>query len=190
MTVRIPDNYVSGGFAMAYEVPWMTPGAVQRLDELVKPTDNVIEVGTGGSTLFFARRAQFVIGIEPNLEWADSVIQEASGRNINNAHMISESDPGQVLQIARRLGACTVLSVDPDDGYDRDQLQEILAARAGDQLEVVVMDNYGAADLFSKSYNWSNESGIASLPGSGWIGCSYDDPKWRGKGTRVFWRRR
>lgn len=52
MTVRIPDNYVSGGFAMEYEVPWMTPGAVQRLDELVKPTDNVIEVGTGGSTLF------------------------------------------------------------------------------------------------------------------------------------------
>ena len=190
MTVRIPDNYVSGGFAMEYEVPWMTPGAVQRLDELVKPTDNVIEVGTGGSTLFFARRAQFVIGIEPNLEWADSVIQEASGRNINNAHMIAESDPGQVLQIAGRLGACTVLSVDPDDGYDRDQLQEILAARAGDQLEVVVMDNYGAADLFSKSYNWSNESVIASLPGSGWIGCSYDDPKWRGKGTRVFWRRR
>jgi hypothetical protein len=36
MTVRIPDNYVSGGFAMEYEVPWMTPGAVQRLDELVK----------------------------------------------------------------------------------------------------------------------------------------------------------
>ena len=43
MTVRIPDNYVSGGFALEYEVPWMTPGAVQRLDELVKPTDNVIE---------------------------------------------------------------------------------------------------------------------------------------------------
>ena len=190
MTVRIPDNYVSGGFAMEYEVPWMTPGAVKRLDELVKPTDNVIEVGTGGSSLFFARRAQFVIGIEPNLEWADSVIQEASGRNINNAHMIAESDPGQVLQIAGRLGACTVLSVDPDDGYDRDQLQEILAARAGDQLEVLVMDNYGAADLFSKSYNWSNDSVIGSLPGLGWTGCSYDDPKWRGKGTRVFWRRR
>ena len=93
MTVRIPDNYVSGGFAMEYEVPWMTPGAVQRLDELVKPTDNVIEVGTGGSTLFFARRAQLVIGIEPNLEWADSVIQEASGRNINNCLLYTSPSP-------------------------------------------------------------------------------------------------
>ena len=109
MTVRIPDNYVSGGFAMEYEVPWMTPGAVKRLDELVKPTDNVIEVGTGGSTLFFARRAQSVIGIEPNLEWADSVIQEASVRNINSADLSAESDPGHEHQIPRPLGACAVL---------------------------------------------------------------------------------
>ena len=46
MTVNIPENYVSGGFAMEYEVPWMTPGAVRKLDELVRSTDRVIEVGT------------------------------------------------------------------------------------------------------------------------------------------------
>ena len=49
MAVNIPENYVSGGFAMEYEVPWMTPGAVHKLDELVRPEDRVIEVGTGGS---------------------------------------------------------------------------------------------------------------------------------------------
>ena len=83
-----------------------------------------------------------------------------------------------------------MLSVDPDDGYDRDQLQDILAARAGDQLEVVAMDNYGAADLFSRSWDWNNDQVIQSLPGSGWQGESFNDPKWRGHGTRIFWRRR
>ena len=63
MSVRIPENYVSGGFAMEYEVPWMPPGAVRKLDELVRPDARVIEVGTGGSSLFFGRRAQAVLGL-------------------------------------------------------------------------------------------------------------------------------
>ncbi|NBT28715.1 MAG: hypothetical protein EBT18_04380 [Gammaproteobacteria bacterium] len=190
MPVTIPENYVSGGFAMEYEVPWMTPGAVKKLDHLLLPSDHVIEVGTGGSTLFFARRAQSVIGIEPAVDWADSVVAETKRRGIQNAHIIAEPDPAAVLGIAHRLGGCTVLSVDPDDGYDRDELQDILSSRAGEQLEVVVMDNYGAESLFSRSFNWTNDQVIASLPGTGWEGEAFDDPKWRGHGTRVFWRRR
>lgn len=190
MAVTIPENYVSGGFAMEYEVPWMTPGAVRKLDELLRPSDQVIEVGTGGSTLFFARRAQSVIGIEPAVDWADIVVRETQSRGICNAHIIAEPNPQAVLKIAGRLGGCTVLSVDPDDGYDRDQLQEILARRAGDQLEVVAMDNYGAQSLFSRSFDWTNDQVIDSLPGTGWEGKSFNDPKWRGHGTRVFWRRR
>lgn len=190
MAVTIPENYVSGGYAMTYEVPWMTPGAVRKLDELVRSDDRVIEVGTGGSSLFFARRAQSVLGLEPSVEWADSVAREARDRGIDNVDIIAEPDPAALIDLAGRLGACSVLSVDPDDGYDRDHLQAILATRANDQLEVVAMDNYGAADLFTQSHDWSNDQVIASLPGDGWRGESFNDPKWRGKGTRVFWRRR
>ena len=190
MTVNIPENYVSGGFAMEYEVPWMTPGAVRKLDELVRSTDRVIEVGTGGSSLFFGRRARAVLGLEPSIEWADSVVAEAKQRGLNNIDIIAQPDPQELLAIAGRLGGCSVLSVDPDDGYDRDELQSILSARAGDQLEVVAMDNYGAADLFSQSWNWNNDQVIESLPGSDWQGESFNDPKWRGKGMRIFWRRR
>ncbi|MCH1521258.1 MAG: hypothetical protein L7T80_00325 [Arenicellales bacterium] len=190
MTVNIPENYVSGGFAMEYEVPWMTPGAVRKLDELVRPEDRVIEVGTGGSSFFFGRRAQLVLGLEPSIEWADSVVAEAKKRGLNNIDIVAQPDPQELLAIAWRLGGCSVLSVDPDDGYDRDELQNILSSRASDQLEVVAMDNYGAADLFSRSWDWSNDQVIDSLPGSGWQGESFNDPKWRGKGTRIFWRRR
>ena len=175
---------------MEYEVPWMTPGAVRKLDELVRSTDRVIEVGTGGSSLFFSRRAQAVLGLEPSIEWADSVVAEAKERGLKNIDIVAQPNPRELLSIARRLGGCSVLSVDPDDGYDRDELQNILSARAGDLLEVVAMDNYGAADLFSQSWDWSNDQVIDSLPGSDWQGESFNDPKWRGKGTRIFWRRR
>ena len=190
MTVRIPDNYVSGGFAMEFEVPWMTPGAVHKLDELVRSDDRVIEVGTGGSTLFFSRRCRAVLGIEPSIEWADTVVTEARTRALGNVDIVAEPDPEALIKLASRLGACSVLSVDPDDGYDRDELQDILATRAGDELQVVAMDNYGARDLFTRSWDWDNDKVIASLPGSGWRGESFNDPKWRGQGTRVFWRAR
>ena len=190
MTVKIPENYVSGGFTMEYEVPWMTPGAVRKLDELVHSDDRVIEVGTGGSSLFFARRCRAVLGAEPNLEWGESVVAEARSRGLGNIDIVIEPDPGKLLLAASRFGACSVLSVDPDDGYDRDRLQDTLSDRAGDMLEVVAMDNYGARDLFLTSWDWSNEQVIENLPGNGWQGESFNDPKWRGHGTRIFWRRR
>ncbi len=190
MTVKIPENYVSGGFTMEYEVPWMTPGAVRKLDELVRSDDRVIEVGTGGSSLFFARRCRAVLGAEPSPEWGESVVAEARARGLGNIDIVIEPDPEKLLLAAGRFGACSVLSVDPDDGYDRDQLQNVLCDRAGDMLEVVAMDNYGARDLFITSWNWSNDQVIDSLPGKGWQGESFDDPKWRGHGTRIFWRNR
>lgn len=190
-TVTIPDNYASGKSAIEYEVPWMTPGSIQKLHDLLKPSDLVIEAGSGGSSLFFARRAHSVIAIEPDKSWADLVISEIRKRGIKNAHIIPSSR-NEVINIAHGLGACNVLSVDTNHncGSIRDVLQDTLSARAGDRLEVVVMDNYGDRPLFHKSYNWTNDQVIVSLPGDGWQGESFDDPAWCGHGTRIFWRRR
>jgi hypothetical protein len=35
-------------------------------------------------------------------------------------------------------------------------VEDILAARAGEQLQVVARDNYGACDLFTRSWEWDN----------------------------------
>ena len=189
-TVNIPDNYVSGKSTMEYEVPWMTPGAIQKLHELLKSSDLVIEAGCGGSSLFFARRVESVIAIEPNSTWANLVISEVHKRDIQNTRIIPTS-PSEVINVARGLAGCNVLSIDTDHSYlNRDEIQDILSERAGDQLEVVVMDNYGERSLFHNSYNWTNDQMIASLPGEQWQGEAFDDSHWVGRGTRIFWRRR
>lgn len=119
--------------------------------------------------------------------------ESASGKSVTAQAVMG------ILPANARITSGQLVFNDPASGVSTDiaslpadssQLQDILAARAGDQLGVVAMDNYGTADLFSRSWNWSNDQVIESLPGSDWQGESFSDPKWRGKGTRIFWRRR
>src|SRR5688572_10886253 len=51
------------------EVPWFSFEAIEFLDQFLKPHMIVAEYGSGGSTIFFARRAAFVYSIEDNRDW-------------------------------------------------------------------------------------------------------------------------
>ena len=62
-----------GASPMADESPWMTFPALAFLKEVLRPDMRVFEWGSGGSTLFFARRAKQVVTVEHNAEWAEKV---------------------------------------------------------------------------------------------------------------------
>jgi hypothetical protein len=51
----------------------MHPAAVAYLDTLLRPTDIVIEHGSGGSTLWLAERVMHVHSIEDKLPWYQSM---------------------------------------------------------------------------------------------------------------------
>jgi hypothetical protein len=53
--------------------PWMTPAAVKHLDHLLSAEDVVLELGSGASTAWYARRVRRVVSLEPNLSWAERV---------------------------------------------------------------------------------------------------------------------
>ena len=55
------------------EVPWFSYAAIDFLDEFAEPHMNVFEYGSGGSTLFFARRAKSVLSVEDNRKWYELV---------------------------------------------------------------------------------------------------------------------
>src|SRR5208283_402812 len=48
-------------------VPWFSQSAIDFLESYVKPSMRVFEYGSGGSTIFFARRAKSVDSIEKGL---------------------------------------------------------------------------------------------------------------------------
>jgi hypothetical protein len=53
--------------------PWMVPAAVERLDELIRPTWQVLEFGSGASTVWYAERAAHVVSLEDDRAWLEAV---------------------------------------------------------------------------------------------------------------------
>jgi hypothetical protein len=53
--------------------PWMAPAAVKHLDQALSKEDILLELGSGASTAWYARRVRRVVSLEPNLSWAEHV---------------------------------------------------------------------------------------------------------------------
>lgn len=66
------------------EEPWISAKARDWLDSFLKPNMIVFEYGSGGSTLFFARRVKKVISVEYQLLWYLGVIFSLWRRGILN----------------------------------------------------------------------------------------------------------
>ena len=57
--------------------PWLSPEATAYLESILTPNMDVIEHGSGGSTLFMAARVKRVMAIENNPAWLETVKAKA-----------------------------------------------------------------------------------------------------------------
>jgi hypothetical protein len=69
------------------ELPWFSYAAIDFLNEYLQPRMKVCEYGSGGSTLFFARRVQSVFSIEDNAQWFDVISNRLKLKSIQNVTM-------------------------------------------------------------------------------------------------------
>ena len=67
------------------EQPWMTYAAAEFLSGWLRKDMTVFEWGSGGSTIFFANHAKFVLAIEHEKAWAAQVRAAITERKIANA---------------------------------------------------------------------------------------------------------
>jgi len=81
--------------SIKYKMPWITFPAIQYLDRYLTREMKVFEYGCGGSTLFFAMRAQEVISIEHDAGWFKKLSESLTDLNIKNVK-IKNSKPEQV----------------------------------------------------------------------------------------------
>lgn len=65
-------------------MPWLTPQANAFLETWLLPTDCGAEFGSGGSTLWFARKVASLISVEHNPAWFAKVSLEIGARGIHN----------------------------------------------------------------------------------------------------------
>ena len=66
------------------ELPWFAYAAIDFLDGFLQPHMTVCEYGSGGSTLFFARRVKSVFSIEDNAEWFNRISELLRAKAIGN----------------------------------------------------------------------------------------------------------
>lgn len=86
--------------------PWLCPPAVAFLEQWLRPTDLVVEFGSGRSTVWFARRTRHIVSIEHHKEWHARVSADLTAAGLLNAtytHVDQPPDPSQPASNDRRL---------------------------------------------------------------------------------------
>jgi len=68
------------------ELPWFSYGAIDHLRQVVRPEHEVFEFGSGGSSVFLARRARSVHCVENDAAWHAVVTARASALGLSNLH--------------------------------------------------------------------------------------------------------
>lgn len=117
--------------------PWLTFAAERFLEGYLAPTMRVFEWGSGGSSLFLARRVASVVAIEHERAWADRVQQRAQALGVTNLAL--QCIPGEAVASP---------SVDPEyrssdaacAGLSFRRYVEAIAAAPDGYFELVIID--------------------------------------------------
>ncbi|MFQ5415479.1 MAG: hypothetical protein ACE5FL_00375 [Myxococcota bacterium] len=68
--------------------PSYTYRAIRWVESVLTPDTTVFEYGTGGSTLFYARRAKLVGAVEHHPEWFEAVVEQLRHRGLDAAGVV------------------------------------------------------------------------------------------------------
>lgn len=81
LTARI-QNFL---FLKRYpDKPWLTPDAIEFLDQWLRKADHGAEFGSGRSTIWFAKRVSTLLSVENNPDWYNKVKQWLQDENCDH----------------------------------------------------------------------------------------------------------
>ena len=181
--IRMSLDIVECTDCLENECPWMVPESIYKLDEVLNENDRVLEFGTGGSTLFFARRCHSILAYETGVDWFNKVsdaIEEKKIGNIWYNHVVFEDAICNTIKKGN-MSDFTVFSVDTQGGYDRSRiLNAFLEKGISPNLRIIVLDNYAHEGLFPLHYNKK------VIDSDEWEEFTYDHERWAGDGTKLI----
>lgn len=181
--LNYPNDPVEGFEHLELGFPWIVVESAEKLNEGLNDKDVVLEVGTGGSTIFYAQRCKEVIAIETSKDWGDKVYDKMERSNIENVSYLVIPNEEDILSNIKNLKTdnVTVFSVDTQGGYGRSAiLNAFLEKGISPNLRMIVLDNYGHEGLFPDHYDKEN------FMGEDWEVVTYKHERWAGFGTRIY----
>ena len=84
-------RYIGNRLLLAYrqrrnpDLPWWPRDAIRVLDDLLRPTDRVLEWGSGRSTAWLATRVESVHSVEHDAEWHDRVRAQLAAQGLDSS---------------------------------------------------------------------------------------------------------
>ena len=181
-------RYLGGKAGTDIGYPWLTLGAIVALEQYIFKTDpvpkRVLEFGSGGSTIFFARRAEFVQSIETDRNWmprtADAIrlhgledkVSLCLGTNPETEAFVgSLPDASFDLMLVDHAADETVVGRSARRSFSRKPLA-LLGLPKLQSNGWLVVDNYTLHGMQSFDY-------------TGWDVWLFDDMRYSGRGTLI-----
>lgn len=168
----IPDyrTFYTGKRTLELGYPWLTFGAIMAIEQILRSGKDyfrILEMGSGGSTIFFSKRCKYLLSLEHDLNWASAV----GLFSMPNVKQICDSIPGLLKIIQEQKdGDFDLILADGGSSYrERKMLMDaaIPKLKKGGWL---VIDNYMLCPM---DYT------------TGWDVYTFDMFRYSGRGTRL-----
>lgn len=117
--------------------PWVTFGAINWLEINLKKDWNILEFGSGSSTIYFSKKANFIHSFEHNDQWRFRVLKLCDKYNLSQIEIYSYSEMDKVLNFV------------PERKFD-----------------LIVIDGIDRVETFKKSFNFVKNGGFILLDNS------------------------
>jgi len=199
---KIPTyhHFLGGHGTLAFGYPWLSIGAIVAIEYTIfstsarvgdayhtSPPKQVLEFGSGGSTIFFAHKAEHVTSIETDANWAPRTLEALEKHGVKDKvtlHVCSNAESEKLvasfqdgffdLLLVDHAADNTVLGRGAKRAFSRKPLAEIGVKKLASNGWVVV-DNYSVHGL--QAFDWT-----------GWSVWIFDDMQYSGRGTLIAQR--
>jgi predicted O-methyltransferase YrrM len=170
------QDFFNGRGLLEIGCAWLTFGAIMALEHILNKELAVLELGSGGSTVFFADRCESVTTIETDPGWVDMVLDRVKG--YKNVNMFLRTEEQAVELVADYVNeSFDVILIDtgrkPDGSRPN---RRLLAETAIPKLKVggyLIIDNY--LKFGNQDFDYSK-----------WEVYTFDDFGYSGRGTRIL----
>lgn len=132
------------------EIPWITFSAIQFLKRILSSDMRVFEYGSGGSTLFFARRVSEVISVEHDDEWADKVHAKIAVEGFTNCRLQLVAPQLDTSGVRKNPADPASYSSRTEQfvGYDFSSYVKTIDAYSDETFDLVVIDGRARPSCF------------------------------------------
>lgn len=185
-TLQFPDDIVNPGTAtLDFEIPWIVPESAQLLNEYVGDQHQVLDLGSGGSTLFYARRCAHVHAVETVRDYYDIVCDKIKEKNLGHKisyHYVPAADLVDYISSLPDQ-SFDIVGVDTMRGTSRSSLFHAMLPKW--RGSIIVMDNWAHKGLWPDHARLTVDQLSDKHDFADYDIYQFTHSGWKGQGTRL-----